>query len=170
MAHTLGLWRHVTKPVYFTLVVDDFGVKYVGRENAEHLMRTIRKTGYELTEYWAGALYCGITLDWHYEEGYVEISIPYYIERVLQRFKHEMLKKSQDCLYTPPQRIYGTTLQKPVLEDTSKQVDAPWIRVVQQVVGCVLCYLQAVDCTVLVTLSSIVNEHTSATESTEKKG
>jgi hypothetical protein len=28
----------------FSLVVDDFGVKYVGREHAEHLMACIRKT------------------------------------------------------------------------------------------------------------------------------
>ena len=28
-AHTPGLWRHQTRPIYFTLVVDYFGVKYV---------------------------------------------------------------------------------------------------------------------------------------------
>ena len=32
VAHTPGLWRHVTKPVQFILVVDDFGVKYVGEK------------------------------------------------------------------------------------------------------------------------------------------
>jgi hypothetical protein len=32
-----GLWRHDTCPIQFTLVVDDFGVKYVGKENALHL-------------------------------------------------------------------------------------------------------------------------------------
>ena len=25
-----GLWKHDTQPIQFTLVVDDFGVKYVG--------------------------------------------------------------------------------------------------------------------------------------------
>ena len=48
MAYTPGLWRYVTKLVQFTLVVDDFGVKYVGKENTEHCTRTIRKAGYEL--------------------------------------------------------------------------------------------------------------------------
>jgi hypothetical protein len=28
--HTPGLWLHKTRPIYFTLVVDDFAVKYVG--------------------------------------------------------------------------------------------------------------------------------------------
>jgi hypothetical protein len=26
-----GLWRHVTHPIQFILVVDDFGVQYVGK-------------------------------------------------------------------------------------------------------------------------------------------
>ena len=32
VAHAPGLWQHVTRPVQFTLVVDDFGVKYAGKE------------------------------------------------------------------------------------------------------------------------------------------
>jgi hypothetical protein len=41
--HTHGLWKHDTRPISFSLVVDDFGVKYVGREHAEHLMECINK-------------------------------------------------------------------------------------------------------------------------------
>jgi hypothetical protein len=41
--HTRGLWTHDTRPISFSLVVDDFGVKYVGREHAEHLMACIKK-------------------------------------------------------------------------------------------------------------------------------
>ena len=29
--HTPGLWRHKWRPIKFSLVVDDFGVKYFGR-------------------------------------------------------------------------------------------------------------------------------------------
>jgi hypothetical protein len=35
---TPGLWRHVTHPIQCTLVVDDFGVQYVGKEHAQHLI------------------------------------------------------------------------------------------------------------------------------------
>jgi hypothetical protein len=41
--HTHGFWTHDTRPISFSLVVDDFGVKYAGREHAEHLMACIRK-------------------------------------------------------------------------------------------------------------------------------
>ena len=37
-----GLWTHKTQPIAFTLVVDDFGVKYVGEEHAKHLTRCLR--------------------------------------------------------------------------------------------------------------------------------
>ena len=29
--HTPGLWKHIHRPIQFTLVVDDFGAKYVGK-------------------------------------------------------------------------------------------------------------------------------------------
>jgi hypothetical protein len=32
--HTPGLWLHKTRPISFTLVVDDFAVKYVGKHHA----------------------------------------------------------------------------------------------------------------------------------------
>ncbi len=38
---TPGLWSHKLRPIQFSLVVDDFGVKYVGKGNAEHLLNTI---------------------------------------------------------------------------------------------------------------------------------
>jgi hypothetical protein len=39
--HTPGLWLHKTRPVSFTLVVDDFAVKYVGKQHAEHLWHAL---------------------------------------------------------------------------------------------------------------------------------
>ena len=47
--HTPDLFRHETRPIWFTLVVNDFGVKYVGKENANHLMNVLRKY-YEAAE------------------------------------------------------------------------------------------------------------------------
>jgi hypothetical protein len=58
--HTPGLWKHISRPIQFTLVVDNFGIKYVGRKHIEHLLRAI-KTHYKVSEDWEGKLYCGIT-------------------------------------------------------------------------------------------------------------
>ena len=40
---TTALWKHTTKPIIFYLVVDDFGVKYIGKENADHLIQALQK-------------------------------------------------------------------------------------------------------------------------------
>jgi hypothetical protein len=60
--HTHGLRTHDTRPISFSLVVDDFGVKYIGREHAEHLMTCIKKN-YSIFSGWNGTAYCGLTLD-----------------------------------------------------------------------------------------------------------
>ncbi len=39
---TPGLWKHDTRPISFSLGLDDFGVKYVGKENSQHLLDTVR--------------------------------------------------------------------------------------------------------------------------------
>ena len=57
-----GIWKHQTRPIWFTLVVDDFGVKYVGREHAEHLLKSLRKCYSKVKVDWSGTLYCGLTL------------------------------------------------------------------------------------------------------------
>ena len=36
-----GIWKHEWRPVQFTMVVDDFGVKYDGEKYALHLKQTL---------------------------------------------------------------------------------------------------------------------------------
>jgi hypothetical protein len=61
-----GLWMHDTRPIQFTLVVNDFGVKYVGKEHALHLKHVLEEH-YQLTCDWDGPQYIGITLNWDYQ-------------------------------------------------------------------------------------------------------
>jgi hypothetical protein len=46
---TPGLWKHTSRPILFTLVVDDFGVKYTNQADAKHLIGSLKKD-YELTD------------------------------------------------------------------------------------------------------------------------
>jgi hypothetical protein len=54
-------------PIIFLLVVDDFGVKYTKKADAEHLMSCPLKEYYKVTEDWEGERYCGLTIKWDYE-------------------------------------------------------------------------------------------------------
>ena len=59
---TPGLWTHKWRPVQFTLVVDDFGIKYVGEDNLQHLTSILREH-YEISIDREGKQYVGIHFD-----------------------------------------------------------------------------------------------------------
>ena len=40
---TLGIFKHATHDTMFSLVVDDFGVKYTAKNDALHLIDTLNK-------------------------------------------------------------------------------------------------------------------------------
>jgi hypothetical protein len=80
---TPGLWRHQTRDITFTLVVDDFGIKYNTRADVDHLLNTLKQK-YVVKEDWKGTRYCRLTMEWDYPARAVTISMPGYIERVLK--------------------------------------------------------------------------------------
>jgi hypothetical protein len=61
MPFTPGLWKHRTKRTTFVLCVDDFGIKYFSKTDAQHLIDALQ-ADYDLTIDWTGSLYCGLTL------------------------------------------------------------------------------------------------------------
>ena len=64
---TPGYWKHDWRPISFTLVVDDFGVKYINETDVNHLIQAL-KQDYEIEEDWEGTRYLGITLNWDYKK------------------------------------------------------------------------------------------------------
>ena len=113
-----GLWTHKWRPITFTLVVNNFGVKYLGKEHAEHLREVIKKY-YPVTEEWTGKQYIGITLDWDYVKRQVHLSIPGYVKKGLMQFGHEKPAQPQDSPFphTPPN--YGAKKQYAKSESTA---------------------------------------------------
>ena len=156
MAHTPSLWKHITRPIQFTLVVDDFRIKFVGKEHADHLLSTLQKD-YTLDVHWTGSLYCGINLEWNYEARTLEISMPGYIKRQLQKYTHQAPNKPLESPYPAPPKKYGGTAQDIPPEDTSQTLSPIDKKRVQQIFGSILYYARAVDSTVLVALSSIAS-------------
>ena len=109
-------------PIQFTLVVDDFGVKYIGKENAMHLINALKQE-YDAKADWKGELYCGITLKWNYEEQYVDSIMPgYYAMKQIKKYKHKIQKRRHTLLQPQPQK-YRKAAQETTPEDTSKLLD-----------------------------------------------
>ena len=94
---TAGMWEHESRTTKFCVCVDDFGIKYFSTENAQHLLDCLGKY-YKYTTDWNGQNYCGLTMDWHYDDGYVDIVMPGYVPASLQRLQHVPNKVPQ---YSP---------------------------------------------------------------------
>ena len=100
LPHTPGLFKHETRPVWFTLVVDDFGIKYICEEHAKHLLDVLREH-YTMEVDLKGKLYCGISLEWNYKDKYVDLSMPNYTQKQLNRYGWKKPKRPQHCPYEP---------------------------------------------------------------------
>ena len=74
---TPGLWIHDWHPIQFTLVVDNFGVKHVGKENKTHLINAL-KENYNISINDGGMKYIGLTIQWDYPRRRVHLSMPGY--------------------------------------------------------------------------------------------
>jgi hypothetical protein len=165
---TPGLWRHVTHPIQFTLVVDDFGVQYMGKEHAQHLIDAL-ESYYTVYKDWTGGLYCGITLQWNYMSKHVNLSMPGYIKDALHKFQHPLPKRTQ---YTPHNwtvPAYGQHIQYAPLPDAVLPATSEEITRAQAVEGTLLYNARAVDPTLLVPLSALASQlYTAATTTTIK--
>jgi hypothetical protein len=60
--HTFGLFTHESHPIWFNLAVDDFKIKYIGKDTLQHLNNSLQAETYDIVENRAGDLYCGINL------------------------------------------------------------------------------------------------------------
>jgi hypothetical protein len=167
--HTPGLWKHVSRPVWFNLCVDDFGIKYIGREHLQHLYDALRMETYDIVEDLEGDLYCGIALKWNYAKHHVDLAMVKYVMKQMTKYGHVAPLKPQHCPYLPNPIKYGKDNQAPSPLDDSPLLDAAGKKRVQQIVGSFLYYARAVDPTIIMALSEISSQQSAPTENTMKR-
>jgi hypothetical protein len=164
--HTPGLWKHVTRLVWFNLCVDNFGIKYIGCKHLQYLINALHKETYEIVEDWTGNLYCGITLKWNYKKHHVDLAMPAYVKKQLTKHSHVAPFKPQHCPYAPNPINYGKDNQVPSPLDKSPCLNEAQKKCIQQIVGSFLYYVQEVDCTILMALSEIAPQQAVPTKNT----
>jgi hypothetical protein len=163
---TTGLWKHTTKPISFTLIVDGFGIKYTAREDAQHLLDTLVHLFYTVSTDWDAKQYCGLTLDFDYIAHTCDVSIPGYIERALQRFEHPPPSRSQHMPHAWVKPQYNAKTQHAPQEDTTAAPDATATKRVQEVLGTLLFYARTVDSTLLVVIGTLASQQSKGTKAT----
>ena len=162
-----GLWKHQTRPIQFALTVDDFGVKYIGKEHAIHLQKVLEEH-YKVTTDWTGTRYIGIHLAWDYKNSKVHLFMPDYVQTALKQFQHKLKKKHlQPFPHTPIQ--YGIKKQFAKEQSSAPPVGKTEQKFIQQVCGKFLYYGRAVDSTLLTPISAIAAQSAQPTTDTLKQ-
>lgn len=167
--YSLGLWTHNTRPTKFCLCVDDFGVKYYSKSDADHLLSSLRSSGFTVSTDWLGKNYCGLTLDWNYASGHVDISIPNYVSEALLKFQHNKPARPVHAPHKWTRPAYGKQTQfAPPPDDSDILQTKAEIRRIQAIVGTFLYYARAVDCTMLPALNQISTQQSKPTNQTNE--
>lgn len=136
--------------------------KYKRQEDADHFIATLELL-YKLTVNWAGSKYLGYHIAFDDTEHTVTLSMPEYVPKLIARFFPDGIPRgaASPAVYVPPQ--YGATVQLAPTDDTP-QLDALDEKRLQEIIGSLLFYARAVDCTMLTAVNHVSSEQAHPTE------
>jgi hypothetical protein len=84
--NTPCLFVHESNGIAFTLVVDDFLVKFKDQSAAEHLLSALRELYIITTDFATTQKYVGINLFHNLDDNTIDMSMLEYVQKALQRF------------------------------------------------------------------------------------
>ena len=108
--HTPGLWKHHKNPIQFALVVENFGIKYENKQDAQDLINALESNYEAVSVDCDRELFCDIKLKWDCHNRTVDLSMPGCTTRILQRFSHPSPKKPEHQPQYHVKAQYGITV------------------------------------------------------------
>ena len=166
---TVGLWKHNERPTKFCLCVDDFGIKYWSKEDAQHLCNTVG-ANFQYTVDMEGANYCGLNLAWNYKLGYVDTSMPKYIPKTLKCLNYTPKKSPQYSPHPFTPIVYSKKGSQQMANNRQhEELPKDQIRHIQSISGSFLYYARALDYTMLTSLNDIGTSQAKPTEYTKEE-
>jgi hypothetical protein len=103
--NTPCLFRHRTRDIIFSLVVDDFSVRYGSQSDIDHLEAILKRKDYKITVRPDGDQYLGMAIAFNAARTAVTISMPGYVQKMLTRFRPHYLDKDHRPARTPGRYI-----------------------------------------------------------------
>jgi hypothetical protein len=146
--NTPCLFRHRTRDIIFSLVVDDFGVRYGSQSDIDHLEKTLQLNDYKITIRPEGDQYLGMKIAFNTARTAVTISMPGYVQKMLTRFRPQFLDKAHRPARTPGRYIipiYGKKSPQLTSIDASPRLPPEDVTELQAIIGTLLYYARAVD-------------------------
>ena len=135
------LWRHKWRSIQFLLIVDDFGIEYMRKQDAYHLA-SVLKNHHDIYQDWEGNKFAGIDLDWNFATKHCDrtchLSMKNCIKILLVKLNHPMPRKPQLSPHKCHEVKYGSKTQLAPEEDISKPLNDAVMFLVQTIVGALL--------------------------------
>ena len=164
---TNGLFKHVTRDISFTLIVDNFGIMYTREEDVRHLIKIMREK-YTFKVDFNSQKYIGIHLDWDYNKRELKCSMKAYVENALTKLEHVLTTKRHFlALLKGLIPNYGAKIQY-ATNDNGEPLDEKTIQYLQRVVGKLLYCARAIDNTMLHAINDIGSSVSKGTITTMK--
>jgi hypothetical protein len=163
--HTTCLFKHETLPIFFSLIVDDFGISYKGQEAADHLLHTLR-LAYPITMDPDGKKYAGFSINFDYAARQVRVSMPGYVQHALKQFNVTATSNTYAPeLYVPVK--YGSKASQQATTDSSDPLTPAEVKTLQEFVGTFLFYARGVDGTMLGPINRIASRQSKPTRAVQ---
>ncbi len=162
-----GLWKHKWQPIQFCLIVDDFGVEYVGIEHFNHLLAVLQWY-HQVQTNMAGNKIAGLNVQWGFPSKRLRIDMNSYVNNLLLSLNWPMPKKPQLMPFTTTPIAYGQKDQYTPGKDTSAPLLPECIKHIQKIIWSLLYYAQAVNNKLMVALNAISARQAKETVHTEQ--
>jgi hypothetical protein len=154
--NTPSFFRNHDGSIRFSLVVDDFAVLWTNQKSINHFIATLRQL-YSIKINWEGTKYIGMDININRSQRHVTISMPGYIDKLLQSIRPNGIKSaSTPAIYCPP-NFKNPGAQTATIDETP-EASKEQKRELQSVIGTLLYYSRTVDpsiCTAVHSLGSI---------------
>jgi len=135
--------------------VDNFALKYIGTDNALHLINALKDKYKDIKINWKGDKLCGIDLLWDYTKWICKLSLQGFIDKLRKRFNLLPVKHPQFAPTNYTQPLFGQKQQFAKNTPISKKLSPKQIKRIQEIVGTILYYWRVKDPIPLIALSSL---------------
>ena len=153
--HTPGLWKHITRPISFSLVVDNFGVKYIDKADVDHLIVALKKT---LWNIWK--LDRRIILRHHTKVELLQCNTEAICKYLHVRLHHKKIAKIPTCDIKTPATCTISLITKEILHGGTRTNQNRWLksrkpRRNKLLFSSILYFAISVDANILMSLSKV---------------
>ncbi len=158
------LFRHVSRPISFVLVVGDFGIKYRNRDDYEHLISCLSRL-YHVKSHPIASKFLGFAISHDRSQRTLSLSYPGYVDALLHRLRPQGVKPAASpAVYHPP--VYGSSAPQHATTDSSSPATTAQKKELEIAIGYLSYYGRCVDGRVLTATCALASAQTSATLAT----